>query len=89
MDREAKVPFMPMVHLTDDTMVDTGLEILPWGEVRRRAEPSGHLVVQLALDALDQCIEAWVHGRALTDDEGRRFTAALMAANRVVNGMRK
>jgi len=46
---------------------------------------SEQLVLAMSLDALDRCIEAWVQGQALTDDEGRDFTAALMAANRIIH----
>ncbi|MBM3333197.1 hypothetical protein FJY63_00895, partial [Candidatus Sumerlaeota bacterium] len=45
------------------------------------------LVLALALDALDQCLVTWVNGTQLTDEQGKMFTATLMAAHRIVDGI--
>lgn len=48
---------------------------------------SERLVLSMALDALDQCLDAWVNNRLIEDDQARNFTSAMMAAYRIVDGI--
>lgn len=40
----SRVPFMPVGELTDDVLIDTGAEVITWGEYRRRRDSDGSAV---------------------------------------------
>lgn len=41
MSEQRREPFMPIAEVTDDMLIDTGSEIITWGELKARRDTDG------------------------------------------------